>query len=169
MPDARPIHRVAVDAFWMDRRPVTVAQFRRFVKATGYVTLAERAPDAADYPDADPALLVPGALVFRPTRGPVDLRDVANWWNWVPGARWDRPEGPGSDTDLTGRAHQLEAPTELVAVLHLESRAKLLGEREQPIERGLVPSGGLDRRSRSALDRIERYGINPAEIIKPYL
>ena len=97
-PEERPVHRVEVDAFWMDRRPVTVAQFRRFVKATGYVTLAERAPDAADYPDADPALLVPGALVFRPTRGPVDLRDVANWWNWVPGARWDRPEGPGSDT-----------------------------------------------------------------------
>jgi formylglycine-generating enzyme len=97
-PEERPVHRVEVDAFWIDRRPVTVAQFRRFVKATGYVTLAERAPDAADYPDADPALLVPGALVFRPTRGPVDLRDVANWWNWVPGARWDRPEGPGSDT-----------------------------------------------------------------------
>jgi len=97
-PEERPVHRVEVDAFWMDRRPVTVAQFRRFVKATGYVTLAERAPEAADYPDADPALLVPGALVFRPTRGPVDLRDVANWWNWVPGARWDRPEGPGSDT-----------------------------------------------------------------------
>jgi formylglycine-generating enzyme required for sulfatase activity len=97
-PEERPVHRVEVDAFWMDRRPVTVAQFRRFVKATGYVTLAERAPEAADYPDADPALLVPGALVFRPTRGPVDLGDVANWWNWVPGARWDRPEGPGSDT-----------------------------------------------------------------------
>jgi formylglycine-generating enzyme len=97
-PEERPVHRVEVDAFWMDRRPVTVAQFRRFVKATGYVTLAERAPDAADYPDADPALLVPGALVFQPTRGPVDLGDVSNWWNWVPGARWDRPEGPGSDT-----------------------------------------------------------------------
>jgi sulfatase modifying factor 1 len=97
-PEERPVHRVAVDAFWMDRTPVTVARFRRFVKATGYVTLAERAPEAADYPDADPALLVPGALVFHPTTGPVDLRDVRNWWNWVPGARWDRPEGPGSDT-----------------------------------------------------------------------
>lgn len=97
-PEERPVHRVEVDAFWMDRTPVTVAQFRRFVKATGYVTLAERAPEAADYPGADPALLVPGALVFRPTTGPVDLRDVRNWWHWVPGARWDRPEGPGSDT-----------------------------------------------------------------------
>jgi sulfatase modifying factor 1 len=80
-----------------------VVQFRRFVKATGYRTLAERAPDADDYPGADPALLVPGALVFRPTRGPVDLGDVANWWHWVPGARWDRPEGPGSDTYTRAR------------------------------------------------------------------
>ena len=102
-PEERPVHRVAVDAFWMDRTPVTVAQFRRFVKATGHVTLAERAPDAADYPHADPALLVPGALVFHPTAGPVDLRDVRNWWNWVPGARWDRPEGPGSDTYTRAR------------------------------------------------------------------
>jgi sulfatase modifying factor 1 len=102
-PEERPVHRVTVDAFWMDRHPVTVAEFRRFVKATGYVTLAERAPEAADYPGADPALLVPGALVFHPTRGPVDLGDVSNWWSWVPGARWDRPEGPGSDTYTRAR------------------------------------------------------------------
>jgi formylglycine-generating enzyme len=97
-PEERPVHRVAVDGFWMDRTPVTVAQFRRFVKATGYVTVAERPLDPADYPEADPALLVPGSLVFQPTRGPVDLRDVSNWWRYVPGARWDRPEGPGTDT-----------------------------------------------------------------------
>jgi formylglycine-generating enzyme len=97
-PEERPVHRVAVDGFWMDRTPVTVAQFRRFVKATGYVTVAERPLDPADYPDADPALLVPGSLVFQPTRGPVDLRDVSNWWRYLPGARWDRPEGPGTDT-----------------------------------------------------------------------
>ena len=65
-PEERPVHRVSVDAFRIDRAPVTVAQFRRFVKATGYVTVAERPPDPADYPDADPDLLVPGSLVFRP-------------------------------------------------------------------------------------------------------
>jgi formylglycine-generating enzyme required for sulfatase activity len=95
-PEEAPVHPVAVDAFRIDRRPVTVARFREFVAETGHVTVAERAPDAADYPDADPALLVPGSLVFRPTTGPVDTRDVLNWWHWVPGACWHAPEGPGS-------------------------------------------------------------------------
>jgi formylglycine-generating enzyme len=98
-PEERPVHEVAVDGFWMDDHPVTVAEFRRFVKATGHVTLAELPPDPADYPDADPALLVPGSLVFHRTRGPVDLDDYANWWSWVPGAEWRHPEGPGSTLD----------------------------------------------------------------------
>src|SRR5215203_6098205 len=86
-PEERPVRRVTVDAFLIDAHPVTVAEFRRFVKATGHVTVAERAPEEADFPDADPALLVPGSLVFRPSRGPVDLRDFRNWWSYVPGAR----------------------------------------------------------------------------------
>ena len=64
------MHRVAVDGFWMDETPVTAAEFRRFVRETGYVTVAERPLDPADYPDADPDLLVPGSLVFRKTAGP---------------------------------------------------------------------------------------------------
>jgi formylglycine-generating enzyme required for sulfatase activity len=95
-PEERPVHRVEVDGFWMDAHPVTNAEFRRFVKATGHRTVAERPPEAVDYPDADPTLLVPGALVFRPTTGPVDLRDWRAWWAWVPGADWRHPEGPGS-------------------------------------------------------------------------
>jgi formylglycine-generating enzyme len=102
-PEEQPVHDVAVEGFWMDERPVTVGQFRRFVKATGYVTLAERQPDAADYPDADPELLKPGSLVFQPTRGPVDLGDHRNWWAYLPGASWHSPEGPGSDTYTRGR------------------------------------------------------------------
>ena len=102
-PEERPVHRVATDPFRIDTAPVTVAEFRRFVKATDYVTVAERPLDPADYPGADPDLLVPGSLVFSPTRGPVDLRDVSNWWRYVPGARWDRPEGPGSDTYTRAR------------------------------------------------------------------
>jgi formylglycine-generating enzyme required for sulfatase activity len=98
-PEERPVHRVDVDGFWMDAHPVTVAEFRRFVKATGHVTLAEVAPDAADYPDADPALLVPGSLVFRRTEGPVPLDDFRHWWAWTPGADWRHPAGPGSTVD----------------------------------------------------------------------
>jgi formylglycine-generating enzyme len=94
-PEERPVHRVAVDGFWMDEHPVTNAEFRRYVKATGYVTLAERAPNPSDYPDADPALLIPVSLVFRqPQR--VGLRDYRAWWAYVPGACWKHPEGPAS-------------------------------------------------------------------------
>ena len=90
-PEERPVHDAAVDGFWMDVHQVTVAEFRRFVKATGYVTLAERPLDAADYPDADPTMLVPGSLVFQRTRGPVPLDDYRNWWRYVPGARLASP------------------------------------------------------------------------------
>ncbi len=95
-PDEGPVRRVSVDGFWMDEHPVTNLEFQRFVRATGHVTVAERAPDPADYPGADPALLVPGSLVFHPTSGPVDLSDPRAWWSWVPGASWRHPRGPGS-------------------------------------------------------------------------
>jgi formylglycine-generating enzyme len=96
-PEEAPVRRVAVDGFWMDEHPVTVAEFRRFVKATGHVTGAQVPPDPADYPGAVPGTLVPGSLVFKPSRGPVDLRDVRNWWEWMPGADWRHPEGPASN------------------------------------------------------------------------
>jgi len=102
-PEERPVHRVAVDGFWMDERPVTAADFRRFVRETGHVTVAERPLDPEDYPEADPGALVPGSLVFHPSRGPVDLSDVHNWWSYVPGTTWERPEGPASDTYTRGR------------------------------------------------------------------
>jgi formylglycine-generating enzyme len=102
-PEEAPVRRVEVEDFWIDERPVTVGQFRRFIKQSGYVTVAERPVDPALYPDADPALLVPGALVFHPTRSPVDLSDVRNWWSYTPGATWERPEGPGSNTYTRGR------------------------------------------------------------------
>jgi formylglycine-generating enzyme required for sulfatase activity len=100
-PEERPVREVSVDGFWIDRHPVTVAEFRRFVKTTGYVTWAEQAPTAADYPDADPELLVAGSLVFRKTSGPVDLTDYTKWWAWTPAADWRHPEGP--DSNVGGR------------------------------------------------------------------
>lgn len=92
-----PSHRVRVDGFWMDRTPVTNAQFRTFVEATGHVTLAESPPRAEDYPGAPPEMLRPGSLVFVRPPGPVDLRDLRNWWQFVFGADWRHPYGPGSD------------------------------------------------------------------------
>ena len=96
-----PARRVHVDPFRMDAHTVTNAQFAAFVAATGYVSVAEQPLNAADYPGAKPELLTPGALVFHMTEGPVDTRDISNWWSYVPGACWRQPEGPGSD--LAGR------------------------------------------------------------------
>ena len=95
-PEERPQHQESVAGFWMDRHPVTNQEFARFVEATAYVTLAERPPRAEDYPGADPAMLVPGSLVFQRTRGPVDLRDWRHWWRWTPGACWRKPKGAGT-------------------------------------------------------------------------
>jgi formylglycine-generating enzyme required for sulfatase activity len=94
--DERPAHKVTVSGFWIDETTVTNADFAAFVAATGYVTVAERPIDPADYPGADPKMLAPGALVFRMTDGPVNLTDYRNWWAWTPGACWRHPEGPGS-------------------------------------------------------------------------
>jgi len=91
-----PAREVAVDGFWMQRHQVTNAQYAAFVDATGYVTLAERPPNAADYPDAPPENLQPGSMVFHRTPGPVDLRHINQWWTWTPGACWNHPRGPKS-------------------------------------------------------------------------
>ena len=103
MPDARPIHRVYLDGFWMDRTEVTNGQWERFVKATGYITIAERAPTQEEFPTAPPENLVAGSTVFTPTQGPVPLTDMFQWWRYQTGANWRHPEGPG--TDLKGREH----------------------------------------------------------------
>ncbi|WP_050792792.1 formylglycine-generating enzyme family protein [Gordonia neofelifaecis] len=102
-PEERPAHAREVGAFWIDRHPVTVAEFRRFVQATGYVTVAERDPDPARYPDALPGELRAGGLVFvRPPRQ-VPLDDWRRWWAYVPGAQWRRPFGPDSDVRARDR------------------------------------------------------------------
>jgi formylglycine-generating enzyme required for sulfatase activity len=95
-PEERPVRPETVEGFWLDRYPVTNADFTKFIAATGYATLCERAPNPADYPDADPALLVPGSAVFLKPDGPVSLRDSRAWWAYVPGADWRHPQGPES-------------------------------------------------------------------------
>ena len=84
--DSRPIHRVRVDGFWIDATEVTNAQFARFIKATNYVTLAERKPRAEDFPGAPAANLVAGAVVFTPPARPVPLDNHFQWWSYVPRA-----------------------------------------------------------------------------------
>jgi formylglycine-generating enzyme required for sulfatase activity len=102
MADARPIHRVYVDGFWMDATEVTNEEFGRFVQATGYVTVAERTPSAEDFPGAPKENLVAGSVLFTPPDHTVPLDNLYQWWSYVPGASWRHPAGPGSDLEGRG-------------------------------------------------------------------
>ena len=99
--EEQPVHERRVEPFRIARYEVTNAKFDAFVAATGYVTVAERPLDAALFPELSDDERQPGAMVFAPTTGPVDLGEWRNWWRWVSGADWRHPEGP--DTDLVGR------------------------------------------------------------------
>jgi formylglycine-generating enzyme required for sulfatase activity len=123
-----PAHRVQVDGFFIDVLPVTNAQFRRFVDDTGYVTFAEIAPNAKDYPGALPHMLKAGSLVFAPPKHPVDLRDWSQWWTFKFGANWRRPYGPRSS--ISGLD---DHPVVHVAYRDAEAYAKWLGK-ELPTE-----------------------------------
>jgi sulfatase modifying factor 1 len=96
-PEERPVRLVRVDPFWIDEGPVTNRQFARFVDATGHVTLAEVAPDPADYPGMSPEMARAGSLLFTATPGPIDLNDISRWWQFAFGADWRHPYGEGSD------------------------------------------------------------------------
>jgi formylglycine-generating enzyme len=122
--DSRPIHRVRVDGFWMDKTDVTNREFAAFVKATGYVTVAERTPKAEDFPDAPPENLVAGSVVFHPTSHAVPLDDYYQWWTYVHGANWRHPEGPKSS--LNGRE---DFPVVQVAYEDAIAFAKWAGKR----------------------------------------
>ena len=102
-PEERPAHRVSVDGFWMDRYPVTNERFARFVAETGHVTLAEIAPDPAQYPGALPHMLYAGSLVFVQPEGPVDRANIGNWWTFKRGADWRHPQGPSSSIEGSTR------------------------------------------------------------------
>jgi formylglycine-generating enzyme required for sulfatase activity len=97
--DARPVHRVFVDGFWMDETEVTNEQFAAFVAATGYVTVAERTPRSEDFPGVPATALVAGSAVFTAPAAPVSLHDALQWWAYVPGASWRHPLGPGSSIE----------------------------------------------------------------------
>ncbi len=123
-PEEAPVREVRVESFWADTYAVTNAEFSKFVRKTGYVTVAERPPDPADFPGAPIENLVPGSLVFHMTNGPVDLRDYSQWWSWVPGAWWKHPEGPGSSVDA-----RPDHPVVHVAFENVEAYASWVGKR----------------------------------------
>ena len=122
--DSRPIHRVYVDGFFMDKTDVTNAEFAKFVKATGYVTIAEHKPRPEDYPGAPPENLVAGSVVFAPPDHPVPLDNYFQWWTYVPGANWRHPQGP--DTNIVGKDN---LPVVHVAYEDATAYAKWAGKR----------------------------------------
>lgn len=95
-PDAKPVHTVAVNSFWMDTHEVTNAQFEKFVRATHYTTVAERPLNPADYPGVPADKLVPGSAVFTPPTHAVSLANPLQWWQYMAGASWRHPLGPRS-------------------------------------------------------------------------
>jgi formylglycine-generating enzyme len=139
-PEEAPVREVEVEGFAIDRGPVTVAQFSRFVEETGYLTLAERPPDPAQYPDADPSLLREGSVVFHPTPGPVPLSDPTRWWAYVPGASWRAPWG--LDSDNSGRD---DHPVTHIAFQDAEAYAQWAGKQlPSEAEWEYAARGGLE-------------------------
>jgi formylglycine-generating enzyme len=140
-PDAGPVHRVGVRAFWMDATEVTNAQFEAFVRATGYRTIAERTPSAADLPGVPAELRVAGSIVFTPPRGPVPLDNPARWWRYVAGASWRQPNGPGSSM-----AQRRDHPAVHIAHDDAVAFAAWAGKRlPTEAEWEFAARGGLDR------------------------
>ncbi|RZF58591.1 formylglycine-generating enzyme family protein [Sphingobacterium corticibacterium] len=123
-PDAQPIHDVTVSDFWIDEHEVTNAQFAQFVKETGYVTVAERPLDPKDFPGVDQSLLVPGSAVFTAPENSRNLSNHLTWWQYISGACWNRPEGPGST--IEGKENH---PVVHVAHEDAEAYAKWAGKR----------------------------------------
>ena len=153
-PEEAPVRRVAVDDFWIDETPVTNRQFAEFVAATGHVTSAERSPDPARYPAADPAMLHPGSAMFVRPDGPVRLDDPSRWWQFRFGVDWRHPWGPESSV-----ASIAEHPVVHVAYADAQAYAQWAG-RSLPTEAEweFAARGGLDCQPYAWGDELEPRG-----------
>ena len=138
-PEEAPVHERRIESFQLTRDPVTNSQFARFVRATGYVTVAERSLSSSRFPHLDPLQRLPGSLVFGETPGPVDLRDWTAWWRWARGAQWRHPLG--EESGLAGRESH---PVVQVAYEDAEAYARWIGAR-LPSEAELEYAAGAGR------------------------
>lgn len=160
MDDARPLHRVYLDAYFMDATEVTNEEFDRFVSATGYVTVAERKPTREEFPDALEENLVAGSVVFSPPPGPVPLDNHYRWWSYVPGANWRHPTGPTSD--LKGRE---KFPVVHISYEDAAAYAKWAGKRlPTEAEFEFAARGGLTGKPYAWGDELKPGGKWPANI-----
>ncbi|MBX2987164.1 MAG: formylglycine-generating enzyme family protein [Bdellovibrionaceae bacterium] len=159
-PEEAPAHRVRVDGFWMDKTPVTNADFARFVQATGYVTFCEKPIEASHYPGARPEMLQPASVVFVAPPGPVDLRDPHQWWHFIPGANWRQPQGPGSSIE-----QRLDHPVVHVSFADVQAYLKWTSKKlPTEAEWEYAARGGHEAREFSWGDELEPAGRQLANV-----